>query len=162
MPKSSGPGSPLRKWAPHASSQCCRWPGRASERPPPRKRPKNRFFPCFVALRPAEGISRAQQKHIEGSGTLKRGGRPTEARRTPGPEEFSKIMRGSVSPWTWPRAGWWEGADLGVAHGRGEGRYRLEGGKISFLRKREMQEAWSSISELLWHGNEGGWGDAFV
>ena len=28
--------------------------------------------------------------------------------------------------------------------------------------EREMQEAWSSISELLWHGNEGGWGDAFV
>ena len=36
-----------------------------------------------------------------------------------------------------------------------------EGGKISFA-SAEMQKAWSSISELLWHGNEGGWGDAFV
>ena len=65
---------PLRKWPPHASSQCCRRPRRASGRPPPRKGPKNRFFPCFIAFGPAEGISRAQQKHIEGSGTLKRGG----------------------------------------------------------------------------------------
>ena len=72
---------PLRKWPPHASSQCCRWP---SERPPPRRGPENRFFPCFIALRPAEGISRAQQKHIEGSGTLKRGGRADRSSQNTG------------------------------------------------------------------------------
>ena len=33
--------------------------------------------------------------------------------------------------------------------------------QISFA-SAEMQKAESSISELLWHGNEGGWGDAFT
>ena len=32
----------------------------------------------------------------------------------------SEIQRGSESPWTRPRAGWWEGADVGVAHARGK------------------------------------------
>ena len=68
-----------------ASSQCCRWPRRASERPPPRKGAKNRFFPCFIALGRAEGICRAQQKHTEGSGTLKRGGRADRSSQNTGP-----------------------------------------------------------------------------
>ena len=51
-------------------------PGEPPKGLPPgrRKGGENRFFPCFTALGPAKGISTAQQKHIEGSGTLKRGG----------------------------------------------------------------------------------------
>ena len=39
-------------------------------------------------------------------------------------------------------------------------RYRLEGGKISFLRERCTKSIELDKRDYLWHGNEGGWGDA--
>ena len=43
------------------------------------------------------------------------------------PWSFSEIERGSESPWTRLRAGWWEGADLGVAHARDASSHFLRG-----------------------------------
>ena len=78
------------------------------------KGPENRFFPCFIALGPAEGISIAQQKHIEGSGTRKRGGRADRSSQNTGPRRVFLTRHGHGQ-----RAGRWEGADLGVALARG-------------------------------------------
>ena len=128
---------PLRKWPPHASSQCCRRPRRASDRPPPRKGPENRFFPCFIAFGPAEGISRAQQKHIEGSGTLKRGGRADRSSQNTGPRRVFLTSREAQSRHGHgQRAGWWEGADLGVALARGKADTVSKEARYLLLRER--------------------------
>ena len=114
------PRPPLRKWPPHASSQCCR--------------------------RPRNPQTRGQ-------------GRPKLAERG-AQKSFSKIKRGSESPWTWLKGGL-----VGRSRSRSSSsckrrsRYRLKK-EARYFASAEMQKAWSSISELLWHGNEGGWGDA--
>ena len=121
---------PLGKCPPHASSQCCRRSRRASERPPPRKGPENQ-------------------------------GRATEARRTRPRRVFLTSREAQSRHGHGQRAGWWEGADLGVAaHARGEADTVSKKRQDIFCFGRDMQKAWSSISELLWHGKEGGRGDA--
>ena len=60
---------------------------------PPERGPK-RFFPYFIGLGLAEGMSRAQQKHIEGSETLKRRGRADRSSQNTGPGRVSRIKDG--------------------------------------------------------------------
>ena len=85
MPEGSGSGPPSESGLPTRRRNVAGGPGGPPTGLPPGRGPKIDFSPCFIALGPAEGISRAQQKHIEGSGTLKRGGRADRSSQNTGP-----------------------------------------------------------------------------
>ena len=57
--------TPNRNACSHAASLAVGWPKMACPKGPSRTVPKNCYFPHFVVLRPAEGISRAWQKRFE-------------------------------------------------------------------------------------------------
>ena len=110
-----------------------------------------------MALGPAEGISRAQQKHIEGSGTLQRGGRASRSSQNTGPRRVFLTSREAQSRHGHgQRAGWWEGADLGVAAHARRSRYRLEEeARYLLLRQRyaksvELDKRASMARERAW------------
>ena len=58
-PENLGPGPPLQKWPPHASSLAVGWPKMAHHEGVPRMRSRTRNFPYFLVLGPLKCISRA-------------------------------------------------------------------------------------------------------
>ena len=78
-------------------------------------------------------------------------GRATEARRTRPRRVFLTSREAQSRHGHGQRAGWWEGADLGVAaHARGE----------ADTVSKKRQDIFCFGRDMEWHGKEGGRGDA--
>ena len=163
MPESSGRGPPSESGLPTRRRNVAGGPGGPPEGLPPGRGPKIDFSAVLQHL----ALPRA---FLEPSRSILRVLEPSNAgQRRPkliehgAQKSFSKILRGWESPWTWPKCGL-----MGRSRSRSCSCKKGEAGTVSnwrqdiFPSRERYKKAWSSISELLWHGNEGGWGDAFL